>query len=172
MQHSENVSPIFFLSVPVSRFLPFSKFSKQNRIILGVFSIWVSILEYIPLTYSGSWTKSLKVIWLCFHFGSAWSGWTVIMSKKPQPDCLWDAVSRYLKLIFFPLSSKRPESFKVKVYWLETSMVWTWTLKSLFSPFSTWVFTRDPMSKKWSQSAQTVVVQYPPPLEISCIIEL
>ena len=82
VQHSENISPLYFLIVSISRFLLFSKSAKWNNRSWRVFRIWVSILEYIPSASSRSLIQDLQVIWLCLHFGSAWYGWNVIINNK------------------------------------------------------------------------------------------
>ena len=99
------------------------------------FSIWVLMWASIPSPYSRSWTQVLKVIQPCLQFGSAWSGWTVIMKDTKRPDCLWADVRGLLVFIFLPSSSWTPESFKVKTAWSDVSMVWPQKSKRLLSPF-------------------------------------
>ena len=80
-------------------------------------------------------------------------------------------MSRSFTLISLPYLSLRNESFKVKAYWLDTSMVCPDKYIILLRPFSTWVLTRANLSKTIVHRAPTFVVQYIPPIEMSFIIE-
>ena len=81
VQHSETISPLFFLIVSISIFIPFYKSANSVKILWGVFVIWISMLLFFPYTSSGIWTQDLKVMQLCLNFGSAWLKWTVITKE-------------------------------------------------------------------------------------------
>ena len=72
------------------------------------------MIASIPYTCNGSWINYLKVIQLYLYFGWAWYRWTIIMNYNKLPDRLWADVSGSLISVFFPSSSWRTKSFKVK----------------------------------------------------------
>ena len=82
VQSYENMFLLSFLSVAISGFLPLYKAANWDRISWRVLSIWVLILASIASKYSGSLTQALQVVQMCSHFGSAWSGRTIIMNDK------------------------------------------------------------------------------------------
>ena len=57
------------------------------------------------------------------------------MKDKKRPDRLWVSVIGSLMFIFFPSSSWRPESFKVKMSWSDVLMVCPCKSKIFLSPF-------------------------------------
>ena len=140
VQHSENISPFYFLNVPISGFLPFSKAAKWSS------RSWWGF-QHLGINDS---------IYSSLQFGSAWSGWTAIMKYKKRPDCLWVAVIGSLVFITFPSSSWRTESFKVKTACSDVSMVWPRKSKSLRSLFSTWVFTGLPCQQNGRTELQSL----------------
>ena len=164
--------PISLLIVPISGFLQFSKAAKWTRITWEIFIIWISMLSSIPSTSSGSWTKALQVMLLCLHFGSPCYGCTIFTNNKEKSDLLWADGSRLIIFILFLSLLGKPEHFKVKTDWSDTSIVWNHNSKSLLRPFSTWIFTGYPMSTKEAHMDPTFVVQSPPRPEMTLTVDL
>ena len=160
------MSPLSFLSVPMSDYL--SKSSKSTRRIWFL-NILVSILASISSTLNGIWINHWQVMQLWLKFEPALYGWTIIMNNKKLPDCLWPAASASH---FLPCSSWRLESFKVKMAWSDTSMVWPRKPKILLSPFYTWVLTGAPIPTKWAHNAPTFMTQSPPNIKMACTVDL
>ena len=91
---------------------------------------------------------------------------------QKRPDLLWSVVRGSLTLVLFTYLSWRPESFKIKTAWSDTSMVWTRKPKSLLHPFSAWFLTGDTISTKRAQKAPTFMDQSHPPLEMTYTVYL
>ena len=141
----------------MSGFLPFPKASKWTNISQGIRRIWMSMLEYIPSAYIGSWTYTLKVMRVWFHFGSDWYEWTAIMNEKKRPDHLWPAVSGSLVFILFPSSSLITVSVKIKRLGQTQQCYEPWSQRSYPAHFPTGFSPGLPCKKTDTQGSNLCV---------------
>ena len=128
----------------------------------GIYPIYIQWeLNTCPTSYATVIEVWISLVWVDRHH-----------ERKKRPDLLWDSVSGSLTLVFFPYSSRRPESFKINTAWSDLSMVWPRKLKSLLIPFSTRVLTGTPILTKRAKRDPNFVAHSPPPLEMAWIFEL
>ena len=164
------MSPLSFLSVPISGFIPLSKASKWTirlffqhvSINSGIYPIYIQWdLNTVPTSHATVIAVWISLVWVDHHH-----------ERKKRPELLWVAARGLLIFVFFTSSSQISESFKIKTAWSDTSMVWNLKSKSLLSPFSTWVLTGAPISTKRAHMGPTFLAQYLPPLKMAYTVEL